>query len=98
MSKPRGYTSTQMPRDPAKLLRALRVRLDATIAASREVNIRSPLAVASNPLVDALHGVAAVLTGETGYFWPRGGRGDDATRAHAEKWKRIEAGEEPWPK
>ncbi len=98
MSKPRGYTSATVPRDPAKLLRALRACLDATGEATRDVNIRSPLADACHPLVDAIHGVATVLTGDRCYFWPKGGLATPESIAEAERLRRIEAGEEPWPR
>ena len=98
MSKPRGYRYAELPRDPARLLRALRACRDAMQAAERGVRIGGEFYVAGHVLTTAIDAVAKILTDDKEYFW---GRGSSATEAQLDHWKRcdaIERGDEPWPK
>lgn len=98
MSKPRGHRSAQLPRDPARLLRALRACRHAVIEATGEVRIGGALHIAGGALTGAIDALAKILTGSPEYFWGNGGGTTDQQRSHRRKWDAIERGEEPWPR
>ncbi len=63
------------------------------IDASSQVRVGSVIFFAAHGVLVSIDAMAKALTGSAEYFVPKA-----AGRAHAEKWKRIEAGEDPWPK
>jgi hypothetical protein len=63
------------------------------IEASSQVRVGSVIFFAAHGMLVSIDATAKALTGSAEYFLPKA-----TARAHAEKWKRIEAGEEPWPK
>jgi hypothetical protein len=97
-TKPRGYRSAKMPRDPARLLRALRACRDEMLAAANEVHFTCDLQKAGHRLTEAICGVAAVLTGESMYFAEQGGGATEGQKEHRRRWGLIERGDLPWPR
>jgi hypothetical protein len=97
-TKPRGYKSAELPRDPARLLRALRACQNEMLSAGREVHFTCALQKAGHQLIDAIVAVAAVLTGSRNYFAEPGGGATDSQLAEKSKWEAIEKGDLPWPR
>jgi hypothetical protein len=98
MTRPRGPRRTDLPSDPARLLRALRTCRDAMGDAHRHVLIGGALYVAGHALTSAIDAVAKILTGDAEYFWSKGRPTCDVQREHWRKWEAIERGDEPWPR
>ncbi len=84
------------PPDPAAMLRSLRACRAVMTSRHRDVKIGGSFYRAGESIVAAIDVMAELLTGDREFFWSTGGRGNDASRAHTERWRRIEAGEEPW--
>lgn len=97
-TKPRGYRSVEMPRDPARLLRALPNWRDESLAASGQVKIGCDLYREGHDLTLAIDAVAGLVTGDSGYFWFKGSGPTDGQRAEGFRWDAIERGEPPWPR
>lgn len=98
MSKPRGYRSAELPRDPARLLRALRNCRNEMLDASQEVHFTCALQNAGHQLTDAICAVATVLTGSDRYFWELSPGASDGEIENRRKWDAIERGDLPWPR
>jgi hypothetical protein len=54
--------------------------------------------LAAQSITHEIDGMAGLLTGDRTFFWSKGGTLDEAGLANHHRWRRIEAGEEPWPK
>jgi hypothetical protein len=68
------------------------------LSAERDVRIGGALHIAGDALTKAIDAVAKILTGSERYFHIGSSSATEAEREHKAKWKRIEAGEEPWPR
>lgn len=97
MTRPRGPCRTDLPDDPACLLRALRACREAMTQAHAQIIILGPLYIAGEELNHAIDAVANRLTGDPAYFWKLES-GADGRREYEAKWAAIEQGDLPWPR
>jgi hypothetical protein len=92
------HPRSDLPRDPAAVLRGLRRCRQDMIAISTNVRIGSPAFVAAHGITAAVDVMAEFLTGMRNYFW-RGSSSSatDSELADHKRWAAIERGDEPWP-
>ncbi len=87
---------SEMPADPAAVVRALRACRDAMIAVSSRVKIGGAVYAAAGATIEAIDRLAAVLTGERDYFAGPGTSATEGQLAAAELKAARERGDVPW--
>ena len=93
---PRRVSRSNMPRDPAAALRAMRVCRDAMIEVCRCVKPMGPVYHAALMIISAIDAMATLLTGERFYFSADGSTASDASREEKDERMARERGEKPW--
>jgi hypothetical protein len=87
---------SDMPKDPAATVRAMRVCRDAMIEVCRCVKPTGPAYHAASMVISAIDAMATFLTGERYYFSAEGSVASEGARQHAEDARARESGEKPW--
>lgn len=95
MARRRGGRS-DMPKDPAATMRALRGCREAMIEVHRCVKPMGPAHHAAAMVMSAIDAFATFLTGERYYFSDIGSGAPADQRAAAAEMKAREGGEKPW--
>jgi hypothetical protein len=85
-----------MPSDPAAAVRALRTCRDAMIQLSMQVRIGSRVYQHALAIIAAIDGLAAEISGESGYFVEPGGGATEGQRKALDDKMARERGELPW--
>ena len=87
---------TDMPRDPAAVVRALRSCRSAMIDVCRTVKPMGPAYHAASMVISAIDGFAVFLTGERYYFSADGSSASEARQEEQAEREARERGEKPW--
>lgn len=91
----RRTTRSELPRDPASALRALRVCRDAMVEVCKCVTPMGLTYRAASLVIAAIDAMATLLTGDRYYFFPIGS-GATAQNAVDQEKLAKERGEKPW--
>jgi len=92
------HRRSDLPSDPAAVLRGLRRCRQDMVAICTNVRIGSPAYEAAGGITAAVDVMAEVLTGMRNYFWRGSSSATDDERTFSENWAAIERGDEPWPR
>ena len=85
---------SEMPKDPAATVKAMRSCRDAMIEVCRCVRPTGPAYHAASMVISAIDAMATFLTGERYYFSATGSASTDARRDQDARAR--ESGEKPW--
>ena len=92
----RRTSRTEMPPDPAGIVRALRTCRDAMTNVQRQVKLTGPAYHGASMVMAAIDGFTTFLTGQCHYFWATGSSSSGgAGQEHHDRLAREEA-EKPW--
>lgn len=85
---------SDLPKDPAATVKAMRVCREAMIEVCRCVRPTGPAYHAASMVISAIDAMATFLTGERYYFSSPGSATNDAAREQEARAR--ESGEKPW--
>ena len=93
---PRRSGRSEVPKDPAAAVRALRACRDAMIEVCRCVKPMGPVYHGASMVIAAIDALATLLTGQRYYFSAHGSTAGAARRQQTEEMQAQERGEKPW--